>query len=321
MRTTIRRALLGSVLMGSVTAAPMALAAEETIQIKGELLFSSLPALVDHQGPLSQPLTFTATVVQDPEQAVPAGFFSLGTDYLNATLALRMEITGPAGDVLYDRTVDVDNLPVAASVDALSWFLFSSDAQGSDEPSGSALWAIISASDEQFIRREITLGQSIFNRNLGGLAEVTAGVSSLFTDTSGYPVLAEGSYNYTFLYYDNTIDNITGAGDMGMVQGYATRVSYGGDDADADGIADDADSCPASDTRSTVVFDWNDSGVTNYAFADGCTISDEFARCNTAANCTMKLIKQLNDDGSISLEEANVLRNASQVGYHSRRPR
>ncbi|CAB0151121.1 hypothetical protein PSI9734_01535 [Pseudidiomarina piscicola] len=321
MRANLRPLMLGSIFIGSLFTTSTAFTAEETIRIEGELLFSSLPTLVDHQGPLTTPLNFIATVVQNPDEGIPAGFFGLSKDYTDATQTLRMEIMGPDGGLLYDRTLDVSDLPSSATVDALSWFLFNSDAQATSEPSGSAFWGIIAASQEQFLRREISLGESLFNRNLGGLPEVVVEIGSLFAEVSGYPVLTEGSYTYSFLYYDQTVDNLSGIADTGLVQGYATRISYGSDDADGDGIADDIDSCPASDKRATVVFDWNDSGVTNYTFANGCTLSDEFARCSTAANCTMKLVHSLEKGGSINLEEANRLRNASQVGYHSRRPR
>jgi len=45
-------------------------------------------------------------------------------------------------------------------------------------------------------------------------------------------------------------------------------------DSDGDGIPDDQDACPDSDTSDTIVIDGCDSGVDNVLFDDGCTISD-----------------------------------------------
>ena len=50
-------------------------------------------------------------------------------------------------------------------------------------------------------------------------------------------------------------------------------------DSDGDGVSDDDDDCPDSDTNPTVVINFCDTGVTNYVDADGCTLADTLAQC------------------------------------------
>jgi hypothetical protein len=54
-------------------------------------------------------------------------------------------------------------------------------------------------------------------------------------------------------------------------------------DADLDGLADNLDSCPASDRRATVVVGAEDTGVANPMFTTGCTIADLVAAEATGA--------------------------------------
>ncbi|ETW98498.1 MAG: hypothetical protein ETSY1_18520 [Candidatus Entotheonella factor] len=46
------------------------------------------------------------------------------------------------------------------------------------------------------------------------------------------------------------------------------------EDSDGDGIADDEDACPDSNTEATVSIEDCDSGVDNPVFSDGCTLAD-----------------------------------------------
>ena len=54
-------------------------------------------------------------------------------------------------------------------------------------------------------------------------------------------------------------------------------------DSDGDGIIDPEDACPQSDLSPTVVIDSCDSGVENTLFENGCTVSDEIAKCAASA--------------------------------------
>ncbi len=85
---------------------------------------------------------------------------------------------------------------------------------------------------------------------------------------------------------------------------------YGTPDSDGDGIPDDEDECPDSDLSETVVIDGCDSGVTNYLFDNGCTISDLVGTCaDDASNhgqfvsCVAHLTNELKRDGIISGRE------------------
>jgi hypothetical protein len=54
-------------------------------------------------------------------------------------------------------------------------------------------------------------------------------------------------------------------------------------DRDADGLADDADQCPAGDARPTVILGGCDSGAPNLTFPGGCTLTDQIAALKAAA--------------------------------------
>jgi hypothetical protein len=78
-------------------------------------------------------------------------------------------------------------------------------------------------------------------------------------------------------------------------------------DSDGDGIPDDRDACPASDTSETIVIDGCDSGVENPLGADGCTASDRIdALARGARNHgkfvsgVSKLVKQLFKSGAVT---------------------
>jgi len=56
-------------------------------------------------------------------------------------------------------------------------------------------------------------------------------------------------------------------------------------DGDGDDICSDVDYCPQSNTEATIIIDGCTSGVKNYLFYDGCTMSDLIAECaNDARN-------------------------------------
>ncbi|MBY6063801.1 hypothetical protein [Pseudidiomarina sediminum] len=301
------------------TASTTAAAEETQIFIEGELVFSSLPMLSDYQGPLAEPLLFSAVITEDATKAVSSFVFGLSEEYQEATRALQMEIRTAAGEVLYSEVTDESVLASANFVERYALFAYEQAAQTTGYPSGSAFWALIAGGDTQFVDREIALGADIASRGVG--MGGSAGIANLFANTEGYPELVEGSYSYAFLYYDETYDTANGEGYQGLVQGYATRISFGVTDADNDGIDDSLDQCPASATDATVVFNGVDSLVTNTVAANGCRLSDQFAACEAKSNCTMKLIRDLRRDGTLSVHEANALRQASQVGFHSNRPR
>lgn len=318
MRKFTRRGLQAAAFSSLLTLMAPLSAAEQTLEIKGELLYSGLPALSEYQGLLSQPLQFTATLVEDASLAETIASLGTGLEYANAIRSIRMQIHAPSGELVYDRAVNFD--AEIATAELLSIFLDDEVVGGLGFAEGSTLWSIANFGEFEYVRRGVNLGFDIFAYGVGATGNVSSGLASLFDTSDGYPTITTGNYSIPFIYFDEFEDFVADVDSFGAVQGFTTSVRYLSDDADNDGVGDDADSCPASDTRDTVVFDWNDSGITNYSFADGCTLSDKFAACNTAANCTMKLLNALQKDGDLTIEEATTLRNASQVGYHSRRP-
>jgi len=52
-------------------------------------------------------------------------------------------------------------------------------------------------------------------------------------------------------------------------------------DRDQDGLTDDCDACPSSQTIETIVMGPCDTGVTNILFNEGCSMADELAKCRT----------------------------------------
>jgi hypothetical protein len=56
------------------------------------------------------------------------------------------------------------------------------------------------------------------------------------------------------------------------------------EDLDGDGIPDDVDNCPESNLEQTIIIDGCDSGVENFLFEDGCTMSDLISGCAEGAN-------------------------------------
>jgi probable HAF family extracellular repeat protein len=54
-------------------------------------------------------------------------------------------------------------------------------------------------------------------------------------------------------------------------------------DSDGDGVLDSEDQCPASDLSATIVVGSCNTGVQNKLFPDGCTMSDEIAKCAAGA--------------------------------------
>lgn len=200
--------------LSSLLSVSAAQAAEESIVIKGELTFSSLPMLGEYQGLLAEPLQFTATVVEDAALAEAEVVFGYSQEYVNATRELQMQISTATGDVLYDERVAIDELTDATFIEAYSLFVYDAAAQATNYASGSSLWAIIAGGEQRFVDREINLGADLLSRGVGN--GVPAGIESLFADTSSYPALSTGNYAYSFLYFDNSINNLTSEGYQGL---------------------------------------------------------------------------------------------------------
>lgn len=95
-------------------------------------------------------------------------------------------------------------------------------------------------------------------------------------------------------------------------------------DSDADGVADENDTCLASDLSEGVSLNGIYTGVTNHSDASGCTIADYYAACTQseqassllpfrpsysgASYCQMQVGYQLYRDGLINYSELRMLR-------------
>ncbi|HEX2268683.1 MAG TPA: PA domain-containing protein [Pyrinomonadaceae bacterium] len=90
-------------------------------------------------------------------------------------------------------------------------------------------------------------------------------------------------------------------------------------DADADGVVDDEDCNPNSDTNATIVIGGIDTGVANHLFSNGCTMSDLLSAlkaANTAnhgayVSAVSHLINQWKSDGLISGANKGAIQSAA----------
>jgi PA domain-containing protein len=88
-------------------------------------------------------------------------------------------------------------------------------------------------------------------------------------------------------------------------------------DADRDGVPDQDDECPDSNTAPTVVIGNCDSGVPNTLLPSGCTISDLIAQCNASADpfaaCVSNLTNGLKSLGFLTGSQKNAIMNCAET--------
>jgi len=128
MNRSFLTGVLQTLCVTSLLTLSVSAAAEETITIKGELLFSSLPQLGEYQGPLAEPLVFEATVVEDSSLAQSTVVFGVAEEYLNATRSLSMQISTAAGEVLYSESVTAAEFALASYLELYSVFAYGASA-------------------------------------------------------------------------------------------------------------------------------------------------------------------------------------------------
>ncbi len=90
-------------------------------------------------------------------------------------------------------------------------------------------------------------------------------------------------------------------------------------DSDGDGVSDDADLCPHSDLKATVVIGGCDSGVPNSLFPSGCTLSDLIATCAQGSgnhgqfvSCAASLADDLKRTGVITGRQAAAIQSCAE---------
>lgn len=89
-------------------------------------------------------------------------------------------------------------------------------------------------------------------------------------------------------------------------------------DADADGVVDDEDCNPNSDTNATIIIGGIDTGVANHLFANGCTMSDLLSELKASAanhgdyvSAVSHLTNQWKNDGLISGANKGAIQSAA----------
>jgi hypothetical protein len=95
------------------------------------------------------------------------------------------------------------------------------------------------------------------------------------------------------------------AGEPGSGAAYVFRFTP---DSDGDGVPDEQDQCPHSDTRPTVIIDGLDSGVANALLTEpaGCTITDEILNLAAEAHSHGQFVSQV-DKFLWELQTAGIL--------------
>jgi hypothetical protein len=146
---------------------------------------------------------------------------------------------------------------------------------------------------------------------------VTAGTTQL--TVNGTPVSASGVFSVT--HQEFTVDIFVSKEAPGQVVGdFIVQAASG--DTDHDGIADGADTCPASDVRPTVIIDECDSDVPNLVFDDGCTIADLVMHCAEGAKnhgmfvkCVTQVSRDLERAGAISKKQQSALKQCAVTAH------
>ncbi|MDN7124413.1 hypothetical protein J6I90_05930 [Pseudidiomarina sp. 1APP75-32.1] len=177
-------------------------------------------------------------------------------------------------------------------------------------------------------------GMDINGRNMDTTINLSETTQTLLTDTSNYPAIAEGAVDALFSFY--VMNGDEGRGISMSAEGNVDTISVVFVDTDNDGVPDYLDQCAASLESETVMFDWVDSGVTNYTDASGCTIMDRYAACEPDETqqpsspwgwfqpvysgpgyCESQVVYQLQDEGIIDYSEGRMLRNALRLSHDS----
>ncbi len=109
--------------------------------------------------------------------------------------------------------------------------------------------------------------------------------------------------------FDQFGRSVTIAGDLIAVgsQGSAYIFRFT-PDSDGDGVPDEQDQCPNSDTRPTVIIGTCDSGIGNILLSEpaGCTITDEIMKLAKGANSHGQFVSQV-DNFLLELQKAGIL--------------
>ena len=264
-----------------------------------------------------------------------AGAFPVGVSFAGAIPQIRLKIFGPDDELFSDLNI--------ASTGEFNEVEFSSQATYwqdiGDSIDGlfaldSAIWGGSGVYLEENFGAEleyvITLGETFFDTENSPPA-IPPAPGQLFSSFDGYPELNQGVLDYPI-----TISIRMGAeGPYDTLLGRALRIGAAIADADADGIADELDTCMFSDMSSTVTFRGLESGVENYVGADGCTVMDRYAACEPQEQerssrfsrfqprysgpsyCEKQVSYGLFDEGIIDYAEARMLRDALYMSYRS----
>lgn len=88
--------------------------------------------------------------------------------------------------------------------------------------------------------------------------------------------------------------------------------------SDGDGVPDGVDQCPGSDVRTNIVLGTCDSGVANRVFTNGCTLTDELAKCKLGArnhgdyvSCVAGKLNGFADIGAIATNEKGAIQSCA----------
>ena len=148
--------------------------------------------------------------------------------------------------------------------------------------------------------------------NTAGLPQtcVTPCYSWSVSGESGATITQDGLYTAGNTLGKDTVTITDGCNDVSAT----AEITVGNNDADGDGVPDDADNCPESNLDETIIIGKCDSGVINQRFEDGCTMSDLIAGCGIGARnhiknirCVAHLTNEWKAEGLISGEQKGAI--------------
>jgi hypothetical protein len=119
---------------------------------------------------------------------------------------------------------------------------------------------------------------------------------------SGATITQDGLYTAGNTLGKDTVTITDGCNDVSAT----AEIIVGNNDADGDGVPDDADKCPESNLDPTIIIGGCDAGVQNQLLENGCTMSDLISACGVGAmshgkyvSCVAHLTNEWKEEGLI----------------------
>jgi von Willebrand factor A domain-containing protein 7 len=164
---------------------------------------------------------------------------------------------------------------------------------------GAPVSFVITASDEAGFVRDATLPTIALGTDASATVSVALDVPDLTTrDSNVVTLVARSAANA----------DVTNSASLGLQIGVA--------DSDGDGLPDDADECPASDLRTTLMIGNCDTGATNISDSQGCSLSDRITLLGLAVRNHGEFVSRVTEYTGY-LHSQNILTSNQRGRIHS----